>query len=78
MRNRFEKSRASAILIVRSSVPPSLTRLVTQLSPAPGWPIMGDALTAREIDALLQRRDKIVSFFEKQAAEKGEDAVLFP
>jgi hypothetical protein len=38
----------------------------------------GEALTAREVDALLQRRDKIVSFFEKQAAEKGEDAVLFP
>jgi hypothetical protein len=39
---------------------------------------MDNALTPREIDALLQRRDKIVSFFEKQAAEKGEDAVLFP
>jgi hypothetical protein len=38
----------------------------------------GEALTVREVDALLQRRDKIVSFFEKQAAEKGEDAVLFP
>jgi hypothetical protein len=38
----------------------------------------GDALTPREIDALLQRRDKIVSFFEKRAAEKGEAAVLFP
>jgi hypothetical protein len=38
----------------------------------------GDALTSQEIDALLQRRDKIVSFFEKRAAEKGEDAVLFP
>ena len=39
---------------------------------------MGDSLTPREIDALLQRRDKIVSFFEKQAVEKGEGAVLFP
>jgi hypothetical protein len=38
----------------------------------------GDALTPREIDALLQRRDKIVSFFEKRVAEKGEAAVLFP
>jgi hypothetical protein len=38
----------------------------------------GDALTPQEIDALLQRRDKIVSFFEKRAAEKGEAAVMFP
>jgi hypothetical protein len=38
----------------------------------------GDALTPREIDALMQRRDKIVSFFEKRVAEKGEAAVLFP
>jgi hypothetical protein len=39
---------------------------------------VGDMLTAAEIDALLQRRDKIVVFFEKRAAEKGEDAVYFP
>jgi hypothetical protein len=39
---------------------------------------MKGELTEAEIDALLQRRDKIVAFFEKRAAEKGEDAVLFP
>jgi hypothetical protein len=38
----------------------------------------GDALTPPEVDALLQRRDKIVAFFGKRAAEKGEAAVLFP
>ena len=39
---------------------------------------VGSMLTAAEVDALLQRRDKIVVFFEKRAAEKGEDAVYFP
>jgi hypothetical protein len=39
---------------------------------------VGDMLTTAEVDALLQRRDKIVAFFEKRAAEKGEDAVYFP
>jgi hypothetical protein len=39
---------------------------------------VGDALTEQEIDALLQRRDMIVTFFEQRAAEKGEAAVLFP
>jgi hypothetical protein len=39
---------------------------------------VGDMLTAAEIDALLQRRDKIIAYFEKLAAEKGESAVYFP
>jgi len=39
---------------------------------------VGDMLTAAEIDALLQRRDKIIAYFEKLAAEKGENAVYFP
>jgi len=30
-----------------------------------------------EIDGVLARRDKIVAFFDKQVAEKGEAAVLF-
>jgi hypothetical protein len=36
------------------------------------------ALTSDQVDALLLRRDKIVSFFEKRTAQKGEAAVLFP
>ena len=30
-----------------------------------------------EIDGLLARRDKIVAFFDKEIAAKGEAAVLF-
>ena len=35
------------------------------------------ALKKSEITALLARRDLIVSYFDQQAAEQGEDAVLF-
>ena len=34
-------------------------------------------LSSGEIDGLLARRDKIVAFFDKEIAAKGEDAVLF-
>jgi hypothetical protein len=34
-------------------------------------------LTSPQIEALLARRDKIVSFFDDQVAKKGEAAVLF-
>ena len=34
-------------------------------------------LTSIQIDGLLARRDKIVSFFDEQIAKKGEAAVLF-
>ena len=34
-------------------------------------------LTSSEIDGLLARRDKIVAFFDKEIAAKGEAAVLF-
>jgi hypothetical protein len=30
----------------------------------------------QEIDALLARRDKIVEYFDRQIAERGENAVL--
>jgi hypothetical protein len=36
-------------------------------------PYLGDM----EIDGLLARRDKIVAFFDKEIAAKGEAAVLF-
>jgi hypothetical protein len=36
-------------------------------------PYLGDM----EIDGLLARRDKIVAFFDKEIAQKGEEAVLF-
>jgi hypothetical protein len=39
---------------------------------------VGDSLTDLEVEALLQRRDRIVKFFETRAAEKGEAVVLFP
>ncbi len=39
---------------------------------------VGGNLTPEEIKALLARRDKIVEFFVRRAAEKGEDAVLLP
>ena len=39
---------------------------------------VGDMLTDDEIGALLKRRDLIVQFFQKLAAEKGEAAVYFP
>jgi hypothetical protein len=38
---------------------------------------MGRYLTGSEMDALLARRDQIVTFFEGEAAKKGEAAVLF-
>jgi hypothetical protein len=38
---------------------------------------VGDHLTKWEIDALLSRRDQIVSHFDKLVAEKGESQVLF-
>ena len=34
-------------------------------------------LTKEEIKAIMARRDQIVQLFEKQIAEKGENAVLF-
>ena len=34
-------------------------------------------MNAVQIDGLLARRDKIVSFFDKQIAKNGEAAVLF-
>ena len=34
-------------------------------------------LNPSEIEGLLARRDKIVSFFDEQIAKKGEAAVLF-
>ena len=34
-------------------------------------------LNSSEIEGLLARRDKIVSFFDQQIAKKGEAAVLF-
>jgi len=34
-------------------------------------------LSSSEIDGMLARRDKIVAFFDKEIAAKGEDAVLF-
>ena len=34
-------------------------------------------VTDMEIDGLLARRDKIVAFFDKEIAVKGEAAVLF-
>jgi hypothetical protein len=38
---------------------------------------VADYLTGSEIDAVLKRRDLIVSHFKKMVAEKGEAAVLF-
>jgi hypothetical protein len=38
---------------------------------------VGSNLTAAEITALLARRDLIVAYFEKLAAEKGENQVYF-
>jgi hypothetical protein len=34
-------------------------------------------LTGKEIEGLLDRRDKIVKFFDAQITQKGEAAVLF-
>lgn len=34
-------------------------------------------LTRSEVQAVMKRRDKIIAYFEKLIAEKGEDAVLF-
>jgi hypothetical protein len=34
-------------------------------------------LTKDEVKALMARRDKIVTFFDKQIAQKGESAVLY-
>ena len=38
---------------------------------------MASYLTKSEVKALLQRRDKIVKFFDDEVAKKGESAVLF-
>ncbi len=38
---------------------------------------LGHYLTSPQIEGLLARRDKIVSFFDNQVAKKGEAAVLF-
>jgi hypothetical protein len=38
---------------------------------------LGRYLTLSEIEGLLARRDKIVSFFDEQISKKGEAAVLF-
>jgi hypothetical protein len=38
---------------------------------------LGDYLGGAEVDALLSRRDRIVEHFERQAAERGEQEVLF-
>lgn len=38
---------------------------------------MKDFLSKSEVKALLARRDKIVAFFDKQVAEKGENQVLY-
>jgi len=38
---------------------------------------VGDHLTKWEIDALMSRRDSIVSYFDKLIAKKGESLVLF-
>ncbi|MEX2301170.1 MAG: hypothetical protein WD733_09550 [Bryobacterales bacterium] len=38
---------------------------------------MGEYLTGAEVDALLSRRDKIVDYFDRQVAERGEQEVLF-
>jgi hypothetical protein len=37
---------------------------------------LGEYLVRQEIDALLARRDKIVEYFDRQIAERGENAVL--
>jgi hypothetical protein len=39
--------------------------------------VMGKALTKREIEALLARRDRIVKLFNEKIAKSGEAAVLF-
>lgn len=39
---------------------------------------MGRWLSAKQIDALLKRRDLIVSRADRLVAEKGEEAVLYP
>jgi hypothetical protein len=38
---------------------------------------LGEYLTGAEVDALLSRRDKIVDYFDRQVAERGEQEVLF-
>ena len=38
---------------------------------------LGRWLTGPEIDGVLARRDKIVEFFDKEIASKGDNAVLF-
>lgn len=39
--------------------------------------VMGKAMTKREIEALLARRDRIVKLFNEKIAKSGEAAVLF-
>jgi hypothetical protein len=38
---------------------------------------LGEYLAGPELDALLSRRDKIVEYFDRQIAERGEETVLF-
>ena len=38
---------------------------------------LGRWLTKNEIEGLMARRDLIVQFFDKEAAAKGEGAVLY-
>ena len=38
---------------------------------------MGKAMTKREIEALLARRDRIVKLFHEKIAKNGGEAVLF-
>ena len=38
---------------------------------------MGESLTKQEIDALLARRDVIVTLFDGKIAQRGEAAVLY-
>ena len=38
---------------------------------------LGEYLTGAELDALLSRRDKIVDYFDRKVAERGEQEVLF-
>jgi hypothetical protein len=38
---------------------------------------IGEHLNGLEIDGVMKRRDKIVAYFEKLIAEKGESAVLY-
>jgi hypothetical protein len=62
----FERCKSSLLDRLRTLDRPTLAAAVSP------W------LTPAQIDAILIRRDLIVSHFEKLIAEKGESAVLFP